>query len=69
MTIEIFLKLGNIYGWFVSDIGKGATTLFLGIKRHPKLLDLYFDLLMTIILNEEVDFFTNHFKISFRDSF
>lgn len=68
MTIELFLKIGNTYDWFVSEAGKGSTTLFLGIKRHPQLLDLYFDLLMTIILNEEADFFTNHFKSSFRDS-
>lgn len=69
MTIELFLKLGNIYEWFISDAGKGGTTLFLGIKRHPHLLDLYFDLLMTIILNDEADFFANHFKSSFRDSY
>ena len=69
MTIELFLKMGNIYEWFVSEAGKGSPTLFLGIKRHPHFLDLYFDLLMSIILNEEADFFTNHFKGSFRDSF
>ncbi len=61
--------MGNVYEWFVSEAGKGSTTLFLGIKRHPHFLDLYFDLLMSIILNEEADFFTNHFKASFRDSF
>jgi hypothetical protein len=52
MTIELFLKLGKIYDWFVSDAGKGSTTLFLGIKRHPHFLDIFFDLLMTVILNE-----------------
>lgn len=69
LTIELFLKMGNVYEWFVSEAGKGSTTLFLGIKRHPHFMDLYFDLLMSIILNEEADFFTNHFKSSFRDSF
>ena len=43
--------MGKIYDWFISDAGKGSTTLFLGIKRHPHLLDLYFDLLMNVIIN------------------
>ena len=51
LTIELFLKVGNIHEWFISEAGKGSTTLFLGIKRHPHLLDLYFDLLMEIIQN------------------
>jgi hypothetical protein len=46
------LKVGNVYEWFVSETGKGSVTLFLGIKRHPQLLDLYFDLLMETIKNE-----------------
>ena len=69
LTIELFSKIGNFYHWFVSEAGKGSTTLFLGIKRHPHLLDSFFDLLMKIVLNEEADFFTNYFKGSFRDSF
>jgi hypothetical protein len=44
----------NIYEWFVSDSGKCSTTLFLGIKRHPHLITLYWDLLLHIIENEEI---------------
>ena len=38
LTIQIFSKLSNIYDWFVSEEGKGAVTLMLGMKRHPHLI-------------------------------
>lgn len=68
LTIDIFFNIKNMYSWFVSENGKCSTTLFLGIKRHPTLAGLFWDLLINIIQNEELDFFTNHFKKCFRDA-
>ena len=67
LTLKLFSQLGNIYDWFVSDSGKGATTLLLGIKRHPHLAESYWNLLLNIIQSEEIEFFTSHFKQCFRD--
>jgi hypothetical protein len=49
MTIEIFTAMKDIYGWFVSDNGRGSNTLMLGIKRHPQLAPQFWDLLLKII--------------------
>lgn len=49
LTTDIFLKLSKIYEWFISDSGRGATTLFLGIKRHPRITNRYWQLLMKVI--------------------
>jgi hypothetical protein len=44
----------DIYGWFVSDNGRGSNTLALGIKRHPQLAPQFWDLLLKIIQTEEI---------------
>jgi len=36
LTIQIFKELKNIYGWFISETGRGSSTLMLGVKRHPQ---------------------------------
>jgi hypothetical protein len=68
LAIEVFKEIKNTYAWFVSDTGRGSTTLILGIKRHPQIAQSYWDLLLKIISNEEVDFFTTHYKKCFRDA-
>ena len=40
----------------------------MGIKRHPQLNFSLFNLLSEIINEDEIDFFTQHFKPSFKDS-
>ena len=37
LTVELFSKLGKIYHWLVDDHTKGASTILLGVKRHPYL--------------------------------
>ena len=51
LTIDIFSKLGNIYPWLTNPSSHGSTTLLLGIKRHPNLVDSYWNLLFTLIQN------------------
>ena len=60
------MKLTNTYEWFVGE-AKGSTTLLLGVKRHPHLASEYWNVLANIIKDEEVNFFTIHFKECFRD--
>jgi hypothetical protein len=67
LSLDLFQGLPRVYDWFVGDTGRGSATLALGIKRHPYLTDRYCDLLLEIVRNEEVEFFTNHFQSSFRD--
>lgn len=54
LAIEVFKEIRNCYTWFISDAGRGSTTLVLGIKRHPQLAQSYWDLLLKIIANEEI---------------
>ena len=68
LTIDIFSNIKNTYSWFISDNGRGNATLFLGMKRHPHLTQMYWNLLSDIIANEEVQFFANNFKKCFRDA-
>lgn len=68
LTLELFGRLGGIYGWFVGEEGRCAGTLLLGLKRHPALRDLYWHLLLEIIAGEELDFFARHFAGSFQNA-
>lgn len=67
LSIELFRSIQKIYGWFVSETGRGAATVCLGVKRHPQLAGKYNELMLGIIQNEEMDFFSNHFRNCFRD--
>ena len=67
LSLELFQGLPKVYEWFISDTGRGSSTLGLGVKRHPYMADRYCDLLMEIIRNEEESYFTKHFMSSFRD--
>lgn len=49
LTIELFGKLGNIYGWFISEDSKCSSTLLLGLKRHQNLRENYWSLLTQLI--------------------
>lgn len=66
LTLELFAQLGDIYKWFVGEEGKCAGTLLLGVKRHPPLRELYWNLLLQIIEGEELDFFATHYARSFQ---
>jgi hypothetical protein len=68
MTIDILNSMKNVYPWFTSESGRGSTTLFLGVKRHPELASQYWNLLLKIVQGEEAEFFTHHFKKCFRDA-
>lgn len=54
LSIDIFNSMKNVYDWFISETGRGSTTLFLGIKRHPSLTSLYWDLLLKIIQDDYI---------------
>lgn len=41
MTIEVFKKVGKLYEWFINEEVHGSKTIFLGIKRHPSLVEEY----------------------------
>lgn len=49
LAIELFSGIVKIYSWFISDTGRGASTVCLGIKRHPQLADKYCELMLKII--------------------
>lgn len=49
ITLQIFNKIGNIYDWLVSDATRGSTTILLGVKRHPVLVDQFWELLYSLI--------------------
>jgi hypothetical protein len=66
LTLELFGKLDNVYGWFVSEDSKVTGTYLLGTKRHPVLRELYWRLLLEIIEGQEVEFFTEHYPKSFQ---
>ena len=67
LSLQLFKGLPRIYEWFISDTGRGSSTLGLGVKRHPYLADSFCDLLLEIIRNEEEEYFTKHYQSSFRD--
>ena len=51
LAINLFSQLPHLYEWFTNDKGRGANTLLLGIKRHPKLSNQYCQLMLKIIQN------------------
>ena len=66
LTIKIFGSLGKIYDWFISEEGMGVSTFALGMKRHPELIDEFWELLLEIIKNNEENFFSSNFKQNFQ---
>jgi|JI9StandDraft_2_1071091.scaffolds.fasta_scaffold158127_1 hypothetical protein len=41
LAIELFKGLSKTYDWFISETGRGAATVCLGVKRHPQLANKY----------------------------
>lgn len=37
LSLDLFRGLPLIYSWFISENGRGSSTLALGVKRHPYL--------------------------------
>ena len=69
LTLDLFGGLGNIYSWFTTgETTSCATTLFLGVKRHPQLKARFWKLLLQIIKNEEISFFTKNYHTSFQSA-
>ena len=67
LTINVFKKLKkNVYEWLIGE-SRGSTTLLLGFKRHPYLAEPLWDLLSDIIQGNDIQFFANYFKQSFKD--
>jgi hypothetical protein len=51
LAIKLIAAMENIYDWLVSDTGKGAATLLLGLKRHPGLVQQFWELLTLLLHN------------------